>query len=156
MNIRMKTALAVILTGMLLTACGNAGARNEKKKDAQKAPAAVELTTEAFNTLVYDMKSEKPVYLGNKPAIIDFNATWCGPCRKIAPILDELAREYDGKIVIYKVDVDRNRSIAEAFGITSIPAILYIPLDGEPVMTVGLRGKAKMKEEINTILFQRH
>ena len=102
------------------------------------------------------MKSEKPVYLGNKPAIIDFNATWCGPCRKIAPILDELAREYDGKIVIYKVDVDRNRSIAEAFGITSIPAILYIPLDGEPVMTVGLRGKAKMKEEINTILFQRH
>ena len=66
--------------------------------------------------------------------------------------LDELAKEYEGKIVIYKVDVDKNREIAEAFGISSIPAILYIPLNEDPVMTVGLRGKTKMKEEIDTIL----
>lgn len=151
MNNAFKTCLSVILAGILMTACGNAGAKNEKK-DAAKNPAAVELTTEAFNAKVYDITSDNPSYLGDKPAIIDFNATWCGPCRKIAPILDELAKEYDGQIVIYKVDVDKNREIAEAFGITSIPAILYIPLEGDPVMTVGLRGKGKMKEEINTLL----
>lgn len=152
MDNKIKTAFAVILMGILLAACGNAGAKNENKKDASKTTAAVELTTEAFDKLVYDTKAEKPVYLGDKPAIIDFNATWCGPCRKIAPILDELAKEYDGKVVIYKVDVDKNREIAQAFGISSIPAILYIPLNADPVMTVGLRGKAKMKEEIDTIL----
>ena len=152
MDNKIKTAFAVILMGILLAACGNAGAKNENKKDAAKTTAAVELTTEAFNKLVYDIKSENPVYLGDKPAIIDFNATWCGPCRKIAPILDELAKEYDGKVVIYKVDVDKNREIAQAFGISSIPAILYIPLNADPVMTVGLRGKTKMKEEIDTIL----
>ena len=151
MNNKIKSAFADIIMGILLTACGNAGAKNDSKKDAAKT-AAVELTTEAFNKLVYDIKSENPVYLGDKPAIIDFNATWCGPCRKIAPILDELAKEYEGKIVIYKVDVDKNREVAEAFGISSIPAILYIPLNEDPVMTVGLRGKAKMKEEIDTIL----
>lgn len=152
MNFKTKTAIAFIFASVLLTACGNATAKNEQNKDTAKNTAVVELTTEAFKANVYDINSDKLVYLGNKPAIIDFNATWCGPCRRIAPILDELAKEYEGKIVIYKVDVDKNREIAEVFGISSIPAILYIPLDKEPVMTIGLRGKAKMKEEINTIL----
>lgn len=151
MNSTLRIISAVVISAALMTACGNAGAKNEKKKPGTP-PAAVELTTESFNKLVYNLTSDKPYYLGDKPAIIDFNATWCGPCRKIAPILDELAKEYEGRIVIYKVDVDRNRQVAEAFNISSIPAILYIPTDSEPVMTIGLRGKGKMKEEIDTIL----
>lgn len=152
MKTTIRTALAIMLAGFIMSACGHAGAANEKK-DKNRIPAAIELTTETFSTNVYDLKSDNPVYLGNKPAIIDFNATWCGPCRRIAPILDELAKEYEGRIVIYKVDVDKCREVAEAFGISSIPAILYIPLNGDPVMTVGLRSKGKMIEEINKLLF---
>lgn len=98
------------------------------------------------------MNQEGLVFLGDKPAIVDFTATWCGPCQRIAPILDELAGEYDGKIVIYKVDIDKNRELAKAFNVSSIPAILYIPLNGDPVMTVGSRDKGKFTNEIETIL----
>ena len=152
MKTTIGTALAIMLAGFIISACGNAGAANEKKKERSKAPAVIELTTETFNTNVYDLKSDKPVYLGDKPAVIDFNATWCGPCRRIAPILDELAKEYEGKIVVYKVDVDKARDLAVAFGVSSIPAILYIPMDGEPQMTVGARGKEQFRKEIDTIL----
>ena len=88
----------------------------------------------------------------SKPLVVDFWATWCGPCQRIAPILDELAAEYDGQIVIYKVDIDKERELAKAFSISSIPAVLYIPMDGEPVITIGSRGKEKFKKEIETIL----
>ena len=88
----------------------------------------------------------------SKPILYDFFATWCGPCQRIAPVLDELAAEYDGQIVIYKVDIDKERELAKAFNISSIPAVLYIPLDGEPVITIGSRGKEKFKKEIETIL----
>ena len=98
------------------------------------------------------MTAEELKYLGDKPAIVDFTATWCGPCQRISPILEELAKEYDGKIVIYKVDIDKNRDLANAFNISSIPAIMYIPLKGQPVMTVGARDKGKFKTEIETVL----
>jgi thioredoxin len=91
-------------------------------------------------------------YLGTKPAIVDFTATWCGPCRSITPTLEELANEYDGQIVVYKVDVDKCGDVAAAFGISSIPAILYIPLDGEPSMTIGARNKSRFQSEINKLL----
>jgi thioredoxin len=138
----------------MLTACANNG--NTKKGSQTSEPATViELTSEDFNKLVYEINAENPTYLGNKPAIVDFNATWCGPCRRIAPILEELAAEYDGKIVIYSVDVDKCGDVAKAFGIQSIPAILYIPVQDEPQMTVGSRDKATFVEEIETILLKK-
>ena len=156
MDNKIKTAFAVILMGILLAACGNAGAKNENKKDAAKTTAALELTTEAFNKLVYDMNVEGVEYLGTLPAIVDFTATWCGPCQRIAPILEELAAEYKGKIVIYKVDIDKERGLAEAFNVSSIPAVLYIPTGAdEPIMTIGARGKEKFVEEINKFLIQK-
>ena len=153
---KMKTrhyiaAIAIILTAMA-TSCGNAGAQNDQKKKSADRKHAIELTSEQFATKVYDIRNADMKYLGSKPAIVDFTATWCGPCRSIAPILDELAEEYKDQIVIYKVDVDLCREVAEAFGIQSIPAVLYIPLDGEPSMTIGARNKAKFQEEINKIL----
>lgn len=149
-NVYKSAALAVVVM-IVLASCGNAGAQNDKKAE-RKVNAVTELSTDSFNAKVYDMSQEAPVYLGDKPAIVDFTATWCGPCQRIAPILEELANEYAGKIVIYKVDVDKNRELAKAFNVSSIPALLYIPLDGEPVMTVGSRDKGKFADEIQTIL----
>lgn len=140
------------MTLAMLTSCGNAGAHNDSKKKTTDTKHAIELTTEQFMTMVYDVRNNDTRYLGNKPAIVDFTATWCGPCRSIAPILEELAKEYKDQIVIYKVDVDQCREIAEAFGISSIPAVLYIPLDGEPSMTIGARSKPKFQQEIDRIL----
>ena len=150
-NIFHISALAAIVLAML-TSCGNAGAHNDSKKKTTEPKHAIELTSEQFMTMVYDIEDSDMTYLGNKPAIVDFTATWCGPCRSIAPILEELAKENKDQIVIYKVDVDKCRDIAEAFGITSIPAVLYIPLEGEPSMTIGARNKAKFQQEIDKIL----
>ncbi len=143
-------ALAAIAVASLV-ACGNAGAKNDKKTDDSKK-AVVELNAEQFNAKVYDMNKEDLVYLGDKPAIVDFTATWCGPCQRIAPILEELAKEYEGQIVIYKVDVDKNKPLARSFNVSSIPAVMFIPVGGEPVMTVGSRDKAKFQSEIETLL----
>ncbi len=144
-------ALMIVLT----TSCGNAGAQNDTKKKVAAQKHAVELTSEQFSQLVYNIDSDDMKYLGTKPAIVDFTATWCGPCRSIAPILEELAKEYEGQIVVYKVDVDNCRDIATAFGISSIPAVLYIPLDGEPSMTIGARNKSKFQNEIDKILLNK-
>ena len=146
-----KTAALAVMVMISLASCGNAGAQNDRKTE-NKAKAVTELNADSFKAKVYDMSKEELIYLGEKPAIVDFTATWCGPCQRIAPVLDQLAAEYDGKVAIYKVDIDKNRDLAKAFNVTSIPAILYIPLNGEPVMTIGSRDKGKFVSEIETIL----
>lgn len=151
----LKTITLAIVAIMMLAACGNAGAQNDKKADKTQK-AVKELNAESFSEKVYDMNSEELVFLGDKPVIVDFTASWCGPCQRIAPILEELAVEYDGKIIIYKVDIDKERGLAQSFNVSSIPAILYIPANGnEPVMTIGARGKEKFKEEISTFLMEK-
>ncbi len=151
----LKTITLAIVAIMMLAACGNAGAQNDKKADKTQK-AVKELNAESFSEKVFDMNSEELVFLGDKPVIVDFTASWCGPCQRIAPILEELAVEYDGKIIIYKVDIDKERGLAQSFNVSSIPAILYIPANGnEPVMTIGARGKDKFKEEIRTFLMEK-
>lgn len=150
----MTVAAAAML---MMVACGNAATKDNdnKKKDTKetvKTTAVKELTDADFNKMVYNVMEPGLKYLGDKPAIVDFTAKWCGPCQRISPILDELSKEYEGEIVIYKVDIDKCQQLAQAFGVSSIPAILYIPLDGEPSMTVGSRDKARFKNEIDTIL----
>ena len=152
-----KLTAIVVGIGIVLASCGNVGAKtgndtDNQSGDSRNSACVQELYAAGFNTKVYDLTVEGLKYLGDKPAIVDFTDTWCGPCQRISPILEELAREYDGRIVIYKVDIDKNRNIANAFNISSIPAIMYIPLNGEPVMTVGARDKGKFKSEIGTIL----
>jgi thioredoxin len=147
-------ALAALMI-ITVTSCGNVGAQNDKNKKSVEDKYAIELTSDQFSQLVYDIDGKEMRYLGDKPAIVDFTATWCGPCRSIAPILEELAKEHQGHIVVYKVDVDRCREVAEAFGITSIPAVLYIPLEGEPSMTIGARNKSKFQNEIERILLDK-
>ncbi len=151
-----KTAAMAACAIMMITGCGNAGAQNEKKtKEAAKTDvkAVKELNNDQFKAKVYDIAAEELVYLGDKPAIVDFTASWCGPCQRIAPVLEELAIEYKDNIYIYKVDIDKERELAKAFNVSSIPAVLYIPAGGkEPVMTVGARNKDQFKKEINAYL----
>ena len=146
-------AIAAVIM-FALASCGSAGAQNDKNAE-KKTKGVTELNADTFQTKVYDMNKEELVFLGDRPAIVDFTATWCGPCQRIAPILDELAVEYDDKIVIYKVDIDKNRDLAKSFNVSSIPAVLYIPLNGEPVMTVGSRDKGKFTSEIETLLLSK-
>jgi len=91
-------------------------------------------------------------YLGDKPAIIDFYADWCGPCKATAPILEELAGEYSGKIYIYKINVDSEQELAALFGIRSIPSLLFIPMKGKPQMSQGAMPKAELKKAIDEVL----
>ena len=145
------TAIA-LLSIICLAACGNAGAKVKKEKEDTPKNVIV-LDSEQVQKKVYNLADEDLKYLGDKPAIVDFYATWCGPCQRISPILEELAGEYKDQIVVYKIDVDKAGDVAKTFGISSIPAILYIPADGsEPQMTIGSRDKATFRKEIDTIL----
>lgn len=91
-------------------------------------------------------------YLGDKPCIIDFYAAWCGPCKVVAPILEELANEYDGKIYIYKIDTEVEQELAGAFGIRSIPSILFCPMGETPQMVQGAMPKDSLKKVIAEVL----
>ena len=89
---------------------------------------------------------------GDVPCIIDFYADWCQPCKLLGPVLDELAREYDGKINIYKVDTSVERELAAAFGIRSIPTMLFVPSSGKPQMMIGAAPKGTIKQAIRDVL----
>lgn len=117
---------------------------------------AIHLTQSDFLTKVADIKNSPNEwkYLGDKPAVIDFYASWCGPCKMLAPILDELAEEYDGKVHIYKIDTEKEQDLAAAFGIRSIPTLLFVPMTGQPQMAQGAMPKATLKDTIDKILLK--
>ena len=111
--------------------------------------ATMQMTTQDFKDKVfnYDTKQDWE-YQGALPAIIDFYADWCGPCKMVAPVLEELSKEYEGKIVIYKVNTDVERELSTVFGIQSIPSILFIDAQGEPTMQPGALPKHGFKKII--------
>lgn len=111
------------------------------------------LTKETFKEKIFDYEAKKDWdYQGELPAIIDFYADWCGPCKMVAPILEELSKEYEGKINIYKIDTEKERELAGAFGIQSIPSILFIPGEGQPQMAAGALPKQALVEAIQNVL----
>ncbi len=111
--------------------------------------ATQKMTTQDFKDKIFNYEKEKDwKYLGELPAIIDFYADWCGPCKMIAPLLEELSDEYQGKIVIYKVDTDAEQELSAVFGIQSIPTLLFIGADGEPMMQPGVLPKHVLKQII--------
>lgn len=93
-------------------------------------------------------------FLGERPALIDFFASWCGPCQRLSPIIDELAEEYAGKVDIYKVNVDDEQELAAIFNVRSIPTLVYIPLNDEPTIVPGGMGKAQLRENIENLLLK--
>ena len=91
-------------------------------------------------------------YEGNLPVIIDFYASWCGPCRMLSPMVEEIAKQYAGKIVVYKVDTDAERLLAQNMGISSLPTLLFIPVKGQPQTSMGLIPKETLMKAVNDIL----
>ncbi len=113
------------------------------------------LTKETFKQKVFDYeKNTEWKFAGSRPAIVDFYADWCGPCRAVAPILAELAEQYDGKVDIYKVNTDEEQELAAVFGIRSIPSILFIPLNEKPQMAMGALPKNALTDAIEKVLLK--
>ena len=111
------------------------------------------LTKETFLTKVFNYeKNQEWKFAGELPCLIDFYADWCGPCKMVAPILEELSKEFDGKINIYKVNTEEEQELASAFGIQSIPSLLFCPKDGKPQMAMGALPKQAMTDAINEVL----
>jgi len=103
----------------------------------------------------YEENPEKWEYLGDKPCLIDFYADWCGPCKMVAPILEELAEEYKDEIYIYKIDTEKEQELSMAFGIRSIPTLLFCPMGEDPQMAAGALPKATLKEVIDEVLLKK-
>ncbi|MBQ7941102.1 MAG: thioredoxin fold domain-containing protein [Muribaculaceae bacterium] len=136
--------IGITLAAATLCSCANAA-----------PPQVKDISQEEFTALVGDYSNG--VYgfkmKGDKPAIVDIYATWCGPCRRLSPILEELAAEYRGKVDFYKIDLDKNRSLGDAFGVQSIPMVIFFPLDGNPQAIMGLYPKQELKEVIDYMFF---
>ena len=136
---------------------------NRQKEEAKakvyevKKMEPIHLTKAEFISKVANFQTNPTdwKYLGNKPCIIDFYATWCGPCKMVAPILEDLAKEYDGQIYIYKVDVDAEPEIAAAYGIQSIPTIFFSPMTGNPQVSQGAMQKEDFKKMITNVLLKK-
>ena len=116
----------------------------------------IHLTESEFTKHVANFRAPHSAwhYYGNLPAIIDFYAGWCGPCRVLAPILEELASIYKDQIVVYKVDVDQCEALADAYDIRSIPTTLFIPLEGYPVKMIGAISKREIERQIHEVLLK--
>lgn len=115
----------------------------------------VHLTSQEFKDNIFDYTTEKEwKYKGTKPAIIDFYADWCGPCKMVAPVLEELSDDFDKDIVIYKVDTEKEMELSSVFGIQSIPTFLFIPMDGRPMMQPGALPKKIFKQVIEEELLK--
>ena len=118
--------------------------------------ATIQMTTRDFKEKVFDYNTaDEWQYKGVLPAIIDFYADWCGPCRAVAPVLEELSDEYSNKLVIYKIDTDKETEISSVFGIQSIPTFLFIPKEGAPMMQRGALPKNMFQQVIEEKLLQK-
>lgn len=153
----MKRLFIMLACVTLLAACGGdkkeeKKQENEQPKSEQQVTACITLDTEGFVQKVADMNNPEWKYLGDKPAIVDFYADWCGPCKAIAPILEEIAKEYEGKLYVYKINIDNDPEIADAFKIVGIPTLLFIPVEGEYSVQIGNTSKEELLKKVAEIL----
>ncbi len=152
--------LFMMITLVMISAIGYASNHKAKSDQKDKKTAnsgeVVVMDKEIFLSKVFDYeKSKEWKYKGNKPVIIDLYADWCAPCRQVAPIMKELAKEYAGKIVIYKVNVDKQKELAALFNATSIPLFVFIPMEGEPQFIRGAADKETYKKAIDDFLLKK-
>lgn len=100
----------------------------------------------------YETNPREWKFLGDKPALIDFYASWCGPCKSLSPVLDELAKEYSGRLDIYKVNVDDEQELASFFRVRSVPTLLFVPMNGDPHILTGAPSKGQLKKALNNFI----
>ncbi len=147
-----KFLLLAIISSLFFINCKS---ENPSVANSKNAPVSevVQLTNETFKKMVfnYDLNKEWK-YEGDKPAIIDFYADWCAPCRQLSPLVDEVAKEYAGKIVVYKVNTDKETMLAQKLGITGLPTLLFIPANGSPKMSMGLIPKESLLKAVHEVL----
>ena len=141
-NKHIFVAVAAV-AGLAMTAC----TKEDTGTDAVKRETLVTVKVADYETNPTEWK-----YLGDKPALIDFYASWCGPCKALAPVLEELAAEYGDQIHIYKINTEEEQELAAAFGIRSIPTLLFIPMEGKPQMAQGALPKAMLKKAIDEVM----
>ena len=151
----MKRTLAslIVLFALFTTLCAQS-AKEEKKEEVA---SVIQMDKEMFLKKVFDYTTGATEwkYQGDKPAVIDFYATWCGPCRSIAPVMKDLAKEYGDSIVIYKVDTDKEKELSMAMGIQSLPTIVFIPKTGQPQIIVGAADKSTFRRAIDEVLLNK-
>lgn len=116
----------------------------------------VQLSDDGFKKMIFNYEINKEwKFEGKKPAIIDFYADWCAPCRQLSPIVEEIAREYEGKIDVFKVDTEKETNLAQKLGITGLPTLLFIPAKGKPQIAMGALPKEDLVNAINEILLNK-
>ncbi|MDD2539351.1 MAG: thioredoxin [Bacteroidales bacterium] len=151
----MKTI--VTLLALLPAVILFAGDKDASEKTKESKIKIMELTKEEFINRVYNYEANPNEwkYEGDKPCIVDFHATWCAPCKMLAPSLEEINQEYNGQIYIYKVDVDKSPELAAIFGVRSVPTLLWIPLEGKPSISQGALPKSQLESIVNKTLLNK-
>lgn len=140
--------LFVFSFGLISCANNTAENKDDKAKVETTKPEAGKpefLTYDSFIEKIWDFKANPNefVYKGKEPAIIDFYADWCGPCKRIAPIMEKIAKDYEGKVKVYKINTDQQKELARVFNITSIPLVIFIPKEGDPMQQIGALPEAE-------------
>ncbi len=154
----MRLLLLVLIAGISLTTYAQTNnSKTEEPAKTENKVKTIHLNKIDFLKKVanYEANPSEWKYLGDKPALIDFYADWCGPCKAVAPVLEELAKEYDGEIYIYKIDTEAELELSALFGIRSIPSLLFIPMNGTPQMARGALPKNALKEAIDKVLLEK-
>lgn len=154
----MRLLLLVLIAGISLTTYAQtSSSKTEEPTKTENKVKTIHLNKIDFLKKVanYEANPNEWKYLGDKPALIDFYADWCGPCKAVAPVLEELAKEYDGEIYIYKIDTEAELELSALFGIRSIPSLLFIPMNGTPQMAQGALPKNALKEAIDKVLLEK-
>jgi len=153
----MKTFKFIFLLSVMLSQMHFAFGQSDNKKTANMSGEVMLLTKKDFLEKIYNYEKNKDrfVYEGTLPCIIDFYADWCGPCKKVEPILKELAKEYQGKVLFYKIDTDRERDLKNYFEINSIPTYFFIPPTGMPQSALGARPREFFVKVINEFLLKK-
>jgi thioredoxin len=149
-----KVIIYTLLTIGVLASCNSKKEENKNNNKTEPKMKTIHLTKEMFleKVMNFEKNPTEWKYLGDKPCIIDFYAQWCGPCKAVAPILEQIAEEYDGKIYVYKIDTEEQQELAAAFGIQSIPTIYFCPMNESPQMAMGALPKATIKQAIADVL----
>lgn len=158
----MKKILVTILSALLLASCGDSKKENKENKEqevAQEVKAednslVKSIDYKFFIKNIWDLEKypDSFAYEAKLPCVIDFYADWCGPCRKVAPIMEEIAKEYEGKILVYKVNVDKDLKLPTIFRVSSIPTVFFLPQEGQPLSQIGALSKEEYVSIINRYL----